>query len=101
MRIPLDYYRILSVPVKATPEQLEQAYRDRLLQQPRREYSESAILARQKLIQHSYQVLSDSGQRAIYDAQFLSRISFCMYTYYILSPNKSCSSPPFSFSSSN
>ena len=71
MRIPLDYYRILSVPVKATPEQLEQAYRDRLLQQPRREYSESAILARQKLIQHSYQVLSDSGQRAIYDAQFL------------------------------
>ncbi len=71
MRIPLDYYRILSVPVKATPEQLEQAYSDRLLQQPRREYSESAILARQELIQHSYQVLSDSGQRATYDAQFL------------------------------
>ncbi|MGF1587848.1 MAG: IMS domain-containing protein [Pleurocapsa sp.] len=74
MRIPLDYYRILSVPVKATPEQLEQAYSDRLQQQPRREYSESAILARQELIQHSYQVLSDSGQRAVYDAQFLANM---------------------------
>ena len=56
MRIPLDYYRILSVPVKATAEQLEQAYSDRLLQQPRREYSETAIEARQQLIEYSYQV---------------------------------------------
>ena len=71
MRIPLDYYRILSVPVLATLEQLEQAYQDRLLQQPRREYSEQAISARQELIEHSYQVLSDLEQRAIYDAQFL------------------------------
>ncbi|MDJ0570208.1 MAG: IMS domain-containing protein [Pleurocapsa sp. MO_192.B19] len=71
MRIPLDYYRILSVPIKATPEQLEQAYHDRLLQQPRREYNDQAILARQELIQHAYQILSDSEQRAAYDAQFL------------------------------
>ena len=71
MRIPLDYYRVLSVPVKATAEQLEQAYNDRLLQQPRREYSDRAIEARQELIQHSYQVLSDLEQRAIYDTQFL------------------------------
>ena len=71
MRIPLDYYRILSVPVKATSDQLEQAYQDRLLQQPRREYSEQAIEARQELIEHSYRVLSDLEQRAIYDAQFL------------------------------
>lgn len=71
MRIPLDYYRVLSVPVKATAEQLEQAYQDRLLQQPRREYSDRAIKARQELIQHSYQVLSDLEQRAVYDTQFL------------------------------
>ena len=72
MRIPLDYYRILSVPVnKATLEQLEQAYHDRLQQQPRREYSDRAIKARQELIEHSYQVLSDIEQRAVYDAQFL------------------------------
>ena len=71
MRIPLDYYRILSVPVKANAEQLEQAYGDRLLQQPRREYSESAIEARQELIEYSYQVLSEPDQRAVYDAQFL------------------------------
>ena len=71
MRIPLDYYRILSVPVKATSEQLERAYSDRLMQQPRREYSESAIKARKELIKYSYQVLSDAEQRASYDAQFL------------------------------
>ncbi|NJL53628.1 MAG: J domain-containing protein, partial [Hydrococcus sp. SU_1_0] len=71
MRIPLDYYRILSVPVKANAAQLEQAYNDRLLQQPRREYSEAAVTARQQLIQYSYQVLSAPEQRANYDAQFL------------------------------
>ncbi|MEM7592761.1 MAG: IMS domain-containing protein [Cyanobacteria bacterium P01_A01_bin.83] len=71
MRIPLDYYRILSVPVKATDRQLNQAYNDRLLQQPRREYSKAAIDARQELIKYSYQVLSNPEQRAIYDAQFL------------------------------
>ncbi|NJK55836.1 MAG: DUF4101 domain-containing protein [Pleurocapsa sp. SU_5_0] len=71
MRIPLDYYRILSVPVKANSAQLEQAYNDRLLQQPRREYSEEAVKARQQLIEYSYQVLSNSEQRASYDAQFL------------------------------
>ena len=71
MRIPLDYYRILSVPIKATDQQLEQAYSDRLLQQPRREYNELAIQARQELIQQAYQVLSDPEQRANYDAQFL------------------------------
>ena len=71
MRIPLDYYRILSVPVKATAAQLSQAYNDRLLQQPRREYSDRAVEARQQLIQYSYQVLSDLEQRASYDAQFL------------------------------
>jgi len=75
VRIPLDYYRILSVPIKATLEQLEQAYGDRLLQQPRREYNTQAIQARQELIQNAYQVLSDSEQRAEYDAQFLINLS--------------------------
>lgn len=71
MRIPLDYYRILSVPIKATPEQLEQAKSDRLLQQPRREYSKQAIQARRELIEHSYQILSTPESRAVYDAEFL------------------------------
>ena len=71
MRIPLDYYRILSVPIKATAEQLEQAKSDRLLQQPRREYNDRAIQARQELIHHSYKILSDPESRAAYDADFL------------------------------
>ena len=70
MRIPLDYYQILSVPIKASVAQLEQAHRDRLLQQPRREYNEQAIAARQALIQNAYEVLADSELRAEYDAQF-------------------------------
>ncbi len=71
MRIPLDYYRILSIPILANNQQLEQAYSDRLLQKPRREYNEQAIKARESLIEQAYQVLSDSEQRAEYDAQFL------------------------------
>ena len=71
MRIPLDYYRILSVPIKTTQEQLEQAYNDRLQQQPRREFNQYAIEARQALIKKAYQVLSDPPARADYDAQFL------------------------------
>jgi hypothetical protein len=42
VRIPLDYYRILGLPIQATAEQLSQAYRDRALQLPRREYSDAA-----------------------------------------------------------
>lgn len=71
VRISLDYYRILSVPIKATQEQLEQAYEDRSQQEPRREYGERSILARQKLLKQAYQVLSDSQLRAEYDARFL------------------------------
>ncbi|QYO62996.1 PAS domain S-box protein [Leptolyngbya sp. 7M] len=45
MRIPLDYYRILGLPIQATAEQLQQAHRDRIQQLPRREFSEAAIVA--------------------------------------------------------
>lgn len=73
MRIPLDYYRILGLPIQATAEQLKQAHRDRTLQLPRREYSEIAIESRKSLIDEAYTLLSDTDQRQIYDAQFLAR----------------------------
>ena len=63
MRIPLDYYRILGLPIQATAEQLQQAYRDRTLQLPRREYSEAAIAARKQLLEKAYAVLSTPKQR--------------------------------------
>lgn len=72
MRIPLDYYRILGLPIQATAEQLQQAYRDRTLQLPRREYSEAAIAARKDLIDEAYLVLSDANQRRVYDSSFLA-----------------------------
>ncbi|MDA0268563.1 MAG: IMS domain-containing protein [Cyanobacteria bacterium] len=73
MRIPLDYYRILGLPIQATAEQLTQAHRDRTLQLPRREYSEVAIEARKTLIDEAYTVLSDAERRRDYDTQFLAR----------------------------
>jgi len=73
VRIPLDYYRILGLPIQATPEQLQVAYRDRTLQLPRREYSEVAIASRKELLDEAYAVLSDPEQRSSYDASFLEK----------------------------
>ena len=73
MRIPLDYYRILGLPIQATAEQLSVAYRDRALQLPRREYSEIAIASRKELLDEAYDILSTPEQRATYDASFLSK----------------------------
>lgn len=73
MLIPLDYYRILGLPIQLTAEQLQQAHRDRTLQLPRREYSEVAIAARKQLLDEAYAVLSNPEQRSAYDASFLAK----------------------------
>lgn len=75
MRIPLDYYRILGLPIQASAEQLQQAYRDRLLQLPRREYSEKAIAARKQILEAAYAVLVDPKQRSRYDSNYFSTYS--------------------------
>lgn len=67
MRIPLDYYRILGVPRSATEEQINQAYHDRALQLPRREYSDAAINARKQMLDEAYNVLCDPQQRTQYN----------------------------------
>ncbi len=72
VRVPLDYYRILGLPIQATSDQLEQAHRDRTLQLPRREYSDFAVESRKQLIDEAYTVLSDPNQRQKYDTRFLS-----------------------------
>ncbi|MBI4782039.1 MAG: DUF4101 domain-containing protein [Oscillatoriophycideae cyanobacterium NC_groundwater_1537_Pr4_S-0.65um_50_18] len=73
VRIPLDYYRILGLPIQATAEQLQQAHRDRTQQLPRREFSEAALASRRQLIDAAYEVLSDPEARQAYDAQFLAK----------------------------
>lgn len=72
MQIPLDYYRILGLPVAASHEHLKQAYRDRLAQLPRREYSQAAIAARNQLLEQAYAVLSDPEQRSVYDTNYFA-----------------------------
>ncbi|MGF1495051.1 MAG: IMS domain-containing protein [Microcoleaceae cyanobacterium] len=73
MRIPLDYYRILGLPIQATAEQLHQAHRDRAAQLPRREYSDVAIASRKHLVDEAYTILSDPDQRQAYDKGFLAK----------------------------
>lgn len=73
MRIPLDYYRILGLPIQATSEQLRQAHRDRTLQLPRREYSDAAISARKQLLDQAFAVLSNPDERRNYDSGFLAK----------------------------
>lgn len=73
MYIPLDYYRILGLPIQATAEQLRQAHRDRTLQLPRREYSDAATASRKSILDHAYAALSDPEQRKAYDASFLAK----------------------------
>ena len=72
MRIPLDYYRILGLPIQAPPEQLTQAHHDRTRQMPRREYSENALASRRSLLDEAYGILSDPAQRSAYDERFLT-----------------------------
>jgi hypothetical protein len=72
VRIPLDYYRILGLPLAASEDQLRQAYSDRVVQLPRREYSAAAISARKQLIEEAYLVLSDPRKRMTYDQLYLA-----------------------------
>ncbi len=73
MRISLDYYRILTIPIKASKKQIDRAYKDRIQQKPRREYSRIAIEARKSLLRQAYDVLSDESKRAEYDGKFLTK----------------------------
>jgi ARC6-like, IMS domain/DnaJ domain len=74
VRIPLDYYRILGLPLAATGEQLQQAYSDRIVQLPRREYSQAAITSRKQLLEEAYVVLSNPKERSSYDQLYLANV---------------------------
>jgi hypothetical protein len=59
VQIALDFYRILGLPPQASLDQIQQAYRDRSLSMPRREYSDAAIAARRRIIDRAYEILTD------------------------------------------
>lgn len=56
----------------ASEEQLRQAYGDRIVQLPRREYSQAAITSRRNLIEEAYLVLCDPKERKTYDQLYLA-----------------------------
>jgi hypothetical protein len=70
VQIPLDYYRILGLPIQANADQLAQAHRDRGLQLPRREFSAAAIEARKQLIDEAYRVCLTAIAAATTTANF-------------------------------
>jgi ARC6-like, IMS domain/DnaJ domain len=70
VQISLDFYRILGVPTRATPEQLQQAFEDRLQQMPRQEYSSAAIATRKQLLEEAFVVLADPTKRESYDKKW-------------------------------
>ncbi len=72
VRIPLDYYRILGLPILATADQVQQSHRDRTLQLPRPEFSTHAVAARKALLNQAFEVLSHEEKRREYDARFLA-----------------------------
>lgn len=74
MQVPLDFYRILGVPIQATPEQIKHAYGDRLQQLPRIQYSEVAISGRKQLLDEAYAVLRDGDRRSAYDGKAFAEI---------------------------
>lgn len=71
VRIPLDYYKILGLPLECPSEQIEEAYRDRLLQRPRGEYSELAMAQRKELLDKAYELLSNPLKRHQYNQKFV------------------------------
>ena len=73
MQIPLDFYRILGVPHRATLEQLQQAFDDRLQQLPRQEYSSAAIAARKQILEDAFVMLADPQKRQDYDVKLIAQ----------------------------
>ncbi|MEM9567842.1 MAG: DnaJ domain-containing protein, partial [Cyanobacteria bacterium P01_E01_bin.34] len=69
MRVPLDYYRILSLPVHADPSSVERAFRSRKFQELWPGYSSEAMESRQRLLERAHHILSDPSTRDEYDRQ--------------------------------
>lgn len=67
MRVALDFYRILMVPLSVDAGALESAYRERVHQELWRGFSDQAIASRRLLLDEAHGVLGDPAQRQEYD----------------------------------
>ncbi|MCS6959121.1 MAG: IMS domain-containing protein [Pseudanabaenaceae cyanobacterium SKYGB_i_bin29] len=67
MRISLDHYRILGVAPDASPTYIQQVYHSLATWIPHRDFSEAALQARQRVLERSFQVLTNPEQRLEYD----------------------------------
>ncbi|MGQ9866126.1 MAG: IMS domain-containing protein [Pseudanabaenaceae cyanobacterium] len=72
MRVPLNYYQVLGLTPGVSPEQVQQAHRDRVASLPRREFSDRAIEGRRALLDAALTVLANPQQRQLYEQQLAS-----------------------------
>ncbi len=70
MNVPLNCSRVLGVPLAATPDDMQRALRDRILSMPRREFSETAIGQRKRLLEKAYQILVETPVAPDADSEF-------------------------------
>ncbi len=70
--LALNFYQLLNVLPTATPEQIDQAYQDRKIQQPWAEFSPAILEARQSLIAQAHHTLTDPKERSSYDQRLTS-----------------------------
>jgi curved DNA-binding protein CbpA len=70
MQIPLDYYRILGIPIQAESTLIQQAYEDSIEQLPHNSYTSYGINSRKNLITKAYQVLINPDSRLDYESSF-------------------------------
>ncbi|MCS6942417.1 MAG: IMS domain-containing protein [Geminocystis sp.] len=73
VEIPLDYYRILGIPLEAEPELIKQAYEDRSVQLPHQDYSIIAQSSRKNLLKVAYDTLSNPESRLQYNASLFAQ----------------------------
>jgi hypothetical protein len=70
VRISLDYYRVLGIPLHTPVEQIALAYQDKLVQMPHPNFSEAAIISRRELLDQAQAILGDPEQHQAYEAQW-------------------------------
>jgi hypothetical protein len=93
VRISLDYYRVLGIPLHTPVEQIALAYQDKLVQMPHPNFSEAAIVSRRELLDQAQAILGDPEQHQAYEAQWWGHADSELPEGLVLEPEEEPSEP--------